>query len=405
MRNTLFCSPTHLRIISGDARKNKITIRKFAGIPLPEGGVSDGLIADENIMIGFFAKAAESYGLDKGATTLVIDNNLILIKQITAPTLKRVDIIETIRADYAQSGGHPDGKVYDYAVAKDKNDGNEYTVLAAVAEKTMLDSYLNVADGAGLSLERIDIGANCRAKADRIDLNEDIALAGEAEETGAFDALKFLPNIGALLSSGFRRKDMDLLHANEGPHNKPPRRIKRFRVRAATISVAALIVIALGTFYLAQTAHLQDEKTSAIAYMENDEVQRDYDTAKAAIKTTTDANEVSQALEDAMRNMETYPQLTLAQLKQIQDIAAVQKTELSSIAFDKTTGILTLSCATQSATQVPIFISSLRSSGLFKDIAYDGYTATASGMTLTYTFTARASVGIPGESAEGDAHA
>jgi Tfp pilus assembly protein PilN len=411
MQNILFCSLTHLRIISGGARGNRITVKKFAEIPLPEGGVSGGLIADTNIMIGFFTEVAKSYGLDKGNTSLVIDNNLVRIKKMRVPSLKRTDIIETIKEDYTASGERTGGKVYDYAVTEEKNDDGGYTVLAAVTERAMLDTFLHVADGADLNLRRIDIGANCRAKAERIDINEDVRLSGEAEDVGGFDVLKYLPNIGALLNAGFRRKDIDLLHANEGVRSKPPRRVKRFRARAALISVAALIVLSFGGFYWTQMARLQDEKTSSLAYLQDVGVQADYDKAKAAMKTAADANEVVKILEDATKNIESYPEMTPDQLKQIQSVAAIQKTELSSIEFDKNTGILTLSCASQSATQVPIFISSLRSSGLFKDITYDGYTSATAGKTVKYTFTARASIDIPqspvGEDAseEGEADA
>jgi hypothetical protein len=52
---------------------------------------------------------------------------------------------------------------------------------------------------------------------------------------------------------------------------------------------------------------------------------------------------------------------------------------MSGFAYDRTTGILSFNASCGSATRISIFIAELRSSGIFSDVNYSGY----SGGTVT----------------------
>jgi Tfp pilus assembly protein PilN len=404
MQTTLYCSQTHLRLVCGKANGNKVKIKTATEIPLPEGGISNGVIVDKNIMIGYFTDIINRYELDRNKTTFIIDNNHIRVKNINVPSLKHTEIMKMITTDFIRSYMYPTGEIVDYAVT-DKTRGKDgYSVLATAVEKSIIESYLDVLLGAGMNLKHFTIGANCRMKAERLNAENDILFDGN------LDTAKYLLNIGALITPGVKQRDIELLNSFEEFHSKSRRRSK-FTLKTVSISVAALIVVSFGTFYMIQTAQLQDDKTALAAYLNDATVKADYEAANDAMAQIEHAEKTTAQLETATKSLESYPNLTSEQLRQIAAIGKTQKTRITSIDFNKNTGRFTIACISESATYIPAFISNLRECGLFADVTYDGYTSSAEetkvnkdksenkegaeGSVLKYEFTAKATVNSP----------
>jgi len=401
MKNTLFCSPTHLRLVCGDANSKGIKIKIIAEIPLPEGGMSDGAIADKNIMIGFLTDIINKYELDHHETTFVIDNDYIRVKRIDVPSLKHTEVMDIITKDFSEHDGHPSGNILDYAITDKKRGENGFAVLAAAIGKSLIETYLDVILGAGLNLKNIAVGPSLRFMAEDIDIENDIHFVGDTlNSTGAgeIDLSSYMLNIAALLVTKSKRKDINMLLAFEELQGKR-RKHPKLTLRTISISAAALIVISFGAFYMIQTAGLQDDKTAAIAYLNDAKVKANYEETLAAARQIEHAEKTSAALVQATENLSGYPELTSDQLRQISKIASTRKTSIKSIDFNRNTGLINMSCVSESATHVPIFISNLRSCGLFESVTYDGYTSimviSENESIVKYEFTVKATVNAP----------
>lgn len=164
MSNSIFCSPTHLKIVVGDADARHIKISDYAEIPLPQGGMINGIITDEGIMMKFFADAAIEYGLTKGDTLLVLDSSNIQSKIMDVPALPEAKLLEFIKSDFSQYSDDVTDDVYDYTVIDPHAAAGGATILAVAVGKPMLQSYMSIITGAGMNLKNIGIGINSQIK-------------------------------------------------------------------------------------------------------------------------------------------------------------------------------------------------------------------------------------------------
>jgi hypothetical protein len=83
---------------------------------------------------------------------------------------------------------------------------------------------------------------------------------------------------------------------------------------------------------------------------------------------------LAEVLAGAMDGIESYPDLSSAQLEQVVKLSGENVT-LSNLSYDRSTGILTINGTADTAARVPLYVTKLRLCGVFSDIAYSGYSA------------------------------
>lgn len=164
MSVSIYCSPTHFKLITGSAKNNSITINDFHEVPLPEGAMINGIITNEAEMSAFLGQINENFGINDQETTLVIDNNSVRTKLMEVPPVNESLILDFIKQDLSGSIQEGDEDVFDFSVL---NTGGPMgaLVLAVSASKSLIQSYINVFINAGYKLMTIDIGANSLIKA------------------------------------------------------------------------------------------------------------------------------------------------------------------------------------------------------------------------------------------------
>jgi Tfp pilus assembly PilM family ATPase len=164
MANSIYCSPTHLKLIVGEADSKNVRVRDFAQIPLPEGGMINGIITDEKVMTGFMADANERYALSKEGTYLVIHSNSVQMKRMDVPPVAESRVMEFIKREFGQYNEEGADNVYDFAVLNPKAASGGVTILAVGAGRELLQTYKTVLVGAGFDLKGIGVGINCQIK-------------------------------------------------------------------------------------------------------------------------------------------------------------------------------------------------------------------------------------------------
>ncbi|MDR1495435.1 MAG: hypothetical protein LBS67_00735 [Clostridiales Family XIII bacterium] len=165
MSNSIYCSPTHLKFVSGDADAKTVKVRKFAELLLPAGGMINGIITDEDVMTRFFAGVNNDYELAKEPTLLVINNNSIQAKSLEVPPVSDDMVLNFISREYSQYGeGGNDNNVYDYTILSPSGPSGGTQILAVGVARDLLEVYRKTLVNAGFDLKRIDIGLNCQIK-------------------------------------------------------------------------------------------------------------------------------------------------------------------------------------------------------------------------------------------------
>jgi predicted negative regulator of RcsB-dependent stress response len=138
------------------------------------------------------------------------------------------------------------------------------------------------------------------------------------------------------------------------------------------IIIVILAFAAAAVYYFLETSNLQNEKDTSLVYLNDPITQAAYDESNRAQLEATQMQSESSELAGAIANLKTYPSLTSNQWKKLFRIAG-GRVDLSGFSYDRTTGLLTFAAQTTSATRVPIFVAELRTSGIFADVAYEGY--------------------------------
>ncbi|MDR0518950.1 MAG: hypothetical protein LBG82_02680 [Clostridiales Family XIII bacterium] len=141
------------------------------------------------------------------------------------------------------------------------------------------------------------------------------------------------------------------------------------------ILIAALVAL-VAVFYaymMWRSEGLTERRDAAQAYVNAPETQHQYEVALANIEAAQRAQAQAGVVAGAVKSENSYPDISADDYKSIFRIAGGNM-NMSEITYDRDTGTLSFLAKCHSATRIPIFIAALRSSGVFSDVRYEGYT-------------------------------
>jgi hypothetical protein len=217
-------------------------------------------------------------------------------------------------------------------------------------------------------------------------------------------------------TSNAKTKDINFLTAltaAEGGRHRAKKGVNALIVLIAFVAMASAGFFAWNHI---QQNSLIAEKTALESYLDDQQVVAQYAQSEQTRNEAAGLEAKAKVLEGAVSGVATHPDLSADQIRQIFSIAET-RAELNDFAYDRETGQLAFSATCEKATDVSLFIAQLRLSGIFADVAYEGYTgnttsvagdgvANGDGSTTyptmvstSFTFNARCSVAAPGSSA------
>ena len=168
MNVSVFCSPTHLKIVVGTGDSRSVKVDDFGIFSLPDGAMINGIITDEDTMIRFLSEIGKSMGIFRKETLLVIDTNNIRSKVMDLPVVSENKILEFVSQDLASFSSEENNDVFDYAVLTGHLPGGGARVLGVAVDRNILQVYNNTFTSAGFNLKSINIGVNALIKLTRI---------------------------------------------------------------------------------------------------------------------------------------------------------------------------------------------------------------------------------------------
>ena len=168
MNVSLYCSPTHLKLVVGSADSTAIKVDDYGAFPLPEGAMINGIITDEEAMINYLSTIGAAMGGFKHEALLVIDANSIRSKVMDMPVVSGQKMLEFIASDLGAFNEEGNNDVFDYAVLNGKLPEGGARILAVAVDREILQVYRNTFSSAGFNLKGINIGVNALIKLSRI---------------------------------------------------------------------------------------------------------------------------------------------------------------------------------------------------------------------------------------------
>jgi hypothetical protein len=172
---SLYCSPTHFKILMADVGGSSVTVRDFKEFPLPDGGMINGIVTDVAVMASFLDMVAKQHGISTGQ---VIDNmltrrpsqltvfaNNIQTRVIEIPKVPHQRAMEFIEQEYGV--GEPSkrgGYLCDYTILNSHAASGGVELLTVCVEKEFVEAYRQAFADAGYNLKAINIGINSIVK-------------------------------------------------------------------------------------------------------------------------------------------------------------------------------------------------------------------------------------------------
>jgi hypothetical protein len=161
---SLYCSPSHLRLLVGSVSGPQATVDEFREIPLPERSMINGIITDTDAIRRFFDGVSQEFGPYRQSTTLVIESNNIRTRLMTLPAVKEKRLPAFVQQEFDEISGEEDD-VFDFAVLGPDRQQGGVEVLGIAAGHALLKSYIGVLEATGFRLRRIDVSTNALVKA------------------------------------------------------------------------------------------------------------------------------------------------------------------------------------------------------------------------------------------------
>ncbi|MDR1183555.1 MAG: pilus assembly protein PilM [Coriobacteriales bacterium] len=163
MSVSLYCSPTQLLLLVGTASGQRATVDEFQVIPLPEQSMINGVITNKDAMARFFQAVSQQFGPYGQDAVLVLESNNIRTKIMTLPRVRERKLLDFVRQDFGEIS-EEGGDVFDFTVLGPNHAEGGIEVLGIAAGKLLLQNYIDVLQGAGFKLKRIDVGSNALRK-------------------------------------------------------------------------------------------------------------------------------------------------------------------------------------------------------------------------------------------------
>lgn len=164
--NTAICfSNNQIKVVCGAVKGKRVKVRSYFTEPLPDGVINNGAILDpEHLKVKLMSLKRSRHIGNKA--WIVIDSSNILFKASNMPFMKPNEIQAAVRQEFDNLDSSYEELVFDYSVLEPCCEGQKYgRVLCCAMGRKMLQSYMDVAKAAGISLGGCDIAANGIIKA------------------------------------------------------------------------------------------------------------------------------------------------------------------------------------------------------------------------------------------------
>ncbi|MDR3052465.1 MAG: hypothetical protein LBU48_01205 [Coriobacteriales bacterium] len=172
--NSLYCSPTHFKLVVGSADKDTIKVENFLEVALPPNATINGIVTDATTMTDFFDSVAKQWGIAAGKvmnnpllkqpSQLVVHTNSIQTKILEVPPVSDEQVRIFIKREFDQYAEGETDDLYDYTILNPSLPSGGIEILATSVGRSLLAPYVTALTGAGYNLKGINIGVNCHIK-------------------------------------------------------------------------------------------------------------------------------------------------------------------------------------------------------------------------------------------------
>jgi type IV pilus assembly protein PilM len=156
-------SNSSAKVAEVEIERGEATLSNLGIIHLPEGIIRDGEIEDPETLSGLLKELWNRSGIKGKRVILGIANQKVIVRPIELPYMEREELDSALRFQVQEFIPIPtDDAILDFEIIEEFMTAEEermLTVLLVAAHRDMIQSFIGALQGAGLSLDAIDLKA------------------------------------------------------------------------------------------------------------------------------------------------------------------------------------------------------------------------------------------------------
>ena len=176
------------------------------------------------------------------------------------------------------------------------------------------------------------------------------------------------------MANALKYKDINLIAAQDRKL-RVAKEEKAVAIRLPVlILILVLLVFGLGYYYLyTVTNELESDKEKVSLYLNDPVTIADYNESLRMQDVAGRMVAQKEELEQVLLNLSSYPDMSGTDFNTIYEYAGTH-VDISEVSYNRATGVLSFNAECETVTAVPIFVGQLRTTVIFDDVRYEGYT-------------------------------
>lgn len=157
MKTSIYISSEKIEAVQYQKSSGGIEILESYHMPLQDGAMISGKIISNYQIIDGLESLKSSFPGAFDAVDLVLDGSCLFTKNMEVPKLKPREYKELVEEEYAENVENVQDLLGDYRMMP-KVAGKPISILGCATEKQIIDSYLEVFEGAQIKVSKISVG-------------------------------------------------------------------------------------------------------------------------------------------------------------------------------------------------------------------------------------------------------
>lgn len=163
MMTSLYLCNRDVHALVGRSSGKGVKITTVCHAVLPEGCLINGVITNEGALVAALQEFFQANGLPKKNVCLVVNSSQFQHRTVTVPAMPEKKLRDVVQREL-NTAGEAVQPLDDYMVLEQNSKDHSSTLLAMRIEKSLVDSYMALAEEVGLHITCIDLALACEIK-------------------------------------------------------------------------------------------------------------------------------------------------------------------------------------------------------------------------------------------------
>lgn len=164
MKTSIYISNQSISFVVGEDAGRRIKVDFAASEKLDAGIFANCAILDKERLSARIGEVFNIHNLKRNNVGLVIGTDNIVLRPTNVPAMSHRRLKSLLYNEFAPLAAENSNLVYDYAVLKNRLEEGGGRILAAAADRTIIEDYYAVFESAGIKLKSIDLAQTCATR-------------------------------------------------------------------------------------------------------------------------------------------------------------------------------------------------------------------------------------------------